>query len=94
MEYCGQILGWHYYSFIVWLLEYLSLWHYDNIWKGQFFFLTLSIQYCGNCILAFARFLCRYLYWKYVRKDADIENQRELAPAVHYNTKSIYIKFL
>ena len=57
MEYCGQILGWLYYSFIVWLLEYLSLWHYDNIWKGQFFFLTLSIQYCGNCILTFERIL-------------------------------------
>ena len=44
MEYCGQVLGWLYYSFIVWLLEYLSLWHYDNILKGQFFFLALSIQ--------------------------------------------------
>ena len=46
MEYCGQVLGWLYYSFTVWLLESLSLWHYDNILKGQFFFLALSI--CQN----------------------------------------------
>ena len=50
MEYCGQILGWHYYSFIVWLLEYLSLWHYDNVWKGQFLDAQASLEVTSVCV--------------------------------------------